>query len=132
MKIISKESVDFGDVEELLGENPDVVEIEMVAGIDCDDQDLEVQREAGDENPVATLDLVVQWNPNVREGILDWYFINEGDIEEKDPEIFHGGALLAFKYEGNSPDFDLLLDDAVRILNTEISWAEFELGDDDE
>lgn len=131
MKIISKESADFGDIEELVGENPDVLEIEMVAGIDCDDEDMATQREEGDENPIATLDLVAQWNPNVCEGVLDWYFVRAADIDQEEPEICHGGALLAFKYETKTPDLDLLLDEAVRVLNEEVSWAEFEIGEEE-
>lgn len=132
MKIVSKDSQDFSDIEELLGENQQSIQIDMIAGLDCDEEDLDNQRESGDEDPIAVLELVAQWNPNVREGILDWYFIRESDLDDEQPEIEHGGALLGFRYDSEEPDLDALLESAVEVLNTEIAWAEFALDLDSE
>ncbi|GAA5494305.1 hypothetical protein Rhal01_00465 [Rubritalea halochordaticola] len=132
MKIISKDSPDFTDIEELLGENQSTIQIEMVAGLECDGEDLANQRDAGDNDPIAILELVAQWNPNVREGILDWYYVRESDLDEEEPPIVHGGALLGFHFQGDEPDLDALMDAALEVLNEEIAWAEFVLEEESE
>lgn len=132
MIIIEKASEEYTVIEELLGENPDSTQLEIVAGIDCDDEDIDAQREAGEEDPMATIELIAQWNPNTKEGILDWYFARESTIGEEEPTIEHGGPLLAFSYATDEPDLDVLLDDAVPALNAAVEWAEFQLDDEEE
>ena len=45
------------------------------------------------------------------------------------PTIEHGGPLWAFNDEGEAPDLDVLIEDAVKSLNESIAWAEFELDE---
>ena len=132
MTIIEKASEEYTVIEELLGEHPDSTQPEIVGGIDCDDGDMEAQREGGDKDPMATIELIAQWNPNTKEGILDWYFARESTIGEEEPDIEHGGPLLAFRYISDEPDLDSLLDHAVPALNDAVEWAEFQLNDEEE
>lgn len=132
MIIIEKASEEYSVIEELLGEHPDSTQLEIVGGIDCDDEDIDSQREAGEEDPMATIELIAHWNPNTKEGILDWYFARESTIGEEEPTIEHGGPLLAFRYATDEPDLDALLDDAVPALNEAVEWAEFQLNDEEE
>lgn len=125
-------SQDHMDVEEVLVENSDDTNIEMVAGIDCDDEDIERQESDGIEDPMATIELIAQWNPDTKEGILDWYYTLVSGEAEEEPEIFLGGPLLGFRYTSKEPDFEQLLEPAVSELNEVVEWAEFHLSDDEE
>lgn len=131
MQIIQTATEEYNEIEELLGEHPDSVKVEIVAGIDCDEDDIDAQREAGDTDPMATIELIAHWNPNTKEGILDWYCSRESTVGEEEPDIEHGGPLLAFRYSTEEPDLDGLLDDAVPALNESVAWAEFQLGEDE-
>lgn len=132
MQIIEKTAKEYTVIEELLGEHQDSAQLDMVAGIDCDEEDIETQREDGVEDPMATIELIAQWNPNTKEGILDWYFARESTINDEEPEVIHGGPLFAFRYTEKEPDLDGLLEDAVPALNDAVDWAEFQLGDGQE
>lgn len=132
MQIIAKDTEAFNRIEELLGEHPESTELELVAGIDCDADDIETQREGGDDDPMATIELIAQWNPNTKEGVLDWYCGRESTINDEEPEVEPGGSLLGFSYEGEAPDLDALLDDAIPQLNAAVEWAEFELNEEEE
>lgn len=131
METVKKTSQDYSDIEELLGENPDATQLEMLAGIDCDEEDIEAQRENGDDDPMATIELIAQWNPDTKEGILDWYFARESTIDDEEPVIEHGGPLFAFRYTTEEPELDDLLEKAVPALNDAVDWAEFALNDED-
>lgn len=131
MKTIEKSTEEYEVIEELLGEHPETVQVEMVGGLECDEDDMDAQRELGDTDPIVALDLVAHWNPNTKEGILDWYCTRESTAEDEEPDIEHGGPLLAFRYDSAEPDLDSLLDDAAAALNETIKWAEFQLGEDE-
>ena len=131
MRIISINDAVYQKIENSLDSRKDETELQVLAGIDCDEEDLANQRELGDEDPVATIELIVQWLPETGEGILDWFQVRESSIKKDPPEVEHGGPLLAFNCEGQEPDLDLLIDSAVGQLNTSIDWAEFELEEDD-
>lgn len=132
MQIITLESEEFRNIEDLLGEHADSTELELVSGIDCDEDDLNVQRENGDEDPMATIELIAQWNPNTKEGILDWYFVRESTINDEEPGIELGGPLLGFRYTEETPDLDSLVEAALPALNEVVDWAEFEMSDEEE
>lgn len=132
METVKTTSQDYADIEELLGENPEVTELEMLAGIDCDEGDVEAQRENGDEDPMATIELIAQWNADTKEGILDWYFARESTINDEEPVIEHGGPLFGFRYTSDEPDFESILEFAVPALNESVDWAEFALNDEEE
>jgi hypothetical protein len=131
METVKKTSQDYADIEELLGENPDLTQLEMLAGIDCDEEDIEAQRENGDDDPMATIELIAQWNPDTKEGILDWYFARESTINDEEPVIEHGGPLFAFRYTTEEPELEDLLEKAVPALNESVDWAEFALNDEE-
>ena len=120
----------FPKIEESLGDHKDDTKLEVLAGIDCDEEDLANQVEEGDEDPIATIELIVQWLPETGEGILDWFFVKVSGIDADPPEIEHGGPLLAFNSEDEEPDLDLLIEGAVAALNESVTWAEFELEED--
>ena len=73
MRIISPKDAVFQKIESALGEHKDDTQLEVIAGIDCDEEDMSNQRELGDEDPIATIELIVQWLPDTGEGILDWF-----------------------------------------------------------
>jgi hypothetical protein len=130
MRIITPNDAVFQKIEASLGEHKDDTQLEVLAGIDCDEEDMANQRELGDEDPVATIELIVQWLPTTSEGILDWFFVRLSGIDSDPPAIEHGGPLLGFNCEGKEPDLDTLIDGAVTALNESVSWAEFELEED--
>ncbi|MBT8044090.1 MAG: hypothetical protein KJO79_03985 [Verrucomicrobiae bacterium] len=130
MRIVPTHDAVFPKIEESLGARKDDTQLEVLAGIDCDDEDLSNQRDAGDDDPIATIELIVQWLPETGEGILDWFYVRESGIDSDPPEIQHGGPLLAFNSQGQEPDLDLLIENAVTNLNESIAWAEFELEED--
>ena len=130
MRIISPKDAVFQKIESSLSEHKGDTCLEVLAGIDCDEQDMGTQRELGDEDPIATIELIVQWLPQTGEGILDWFFVRLSGVDTDPPEVEHGGALLAFNCEGQEPDLDLLIDNSVAALNESVDWAEFELEED--
>ncbi|MFK7911890.1 MAG: hypothetical protein AB8F34_15010 [Akkermansiaceae bacterium] len=130
MRIISTKDAVYQKIETSLDGRKDDTELEVLAGIDCDEEDMANQRELGDEDPVATIELIVQWLPDTGEGILDWFQVRESGIDKDPPEVEHGGPLLAFNCEGKEPDLELLIHHAVTELNESVSWAEFELEED--
>ncbi len=130
MRIISPKDAVFQKIESSLGDHKDETQLEVIAGIDCDEEDMANQRELGDEDPVATIELIVQWLPKTGEGILDWFYVRISGINNDPPEVEHGGPLLAFNSEGEEPDLDLLIHDSVAALNESVGWAEFELEED--
>ncbi len=130
MRIISPKDAVFQKIESSLGDHKDDTQLEVIAGIDCDEEDMANQRELGDEDPVATIELIVQWLPATGEGILDWFYVRNSGINNDPPAVEHGGPLLAFNCEGKEPDLDLLIHDSVAALNESVGWAEFELEED--
>lgn len=130
MRIISPKDAVFQKIESSLGDHKDETQLEVIAGIDCDEEDMDNQRELGDEDPVATIELIVQWLPDTGEGILDWFYVRLSGINNDPPDVEHGGPLLAFNCEGQEPDLDLLIHDSVAALNESVGWAEFELEED--
>lgn len=131
MQIIETATEEYSAIEELLGEHPDSIQVEIVAGIDCDEDDIDAQSEAGDEDPMITIELIAHWNPNTKEGILDWYCSRASSEGQDEPDIEHGGPLLAFRYTEEEPDLDALLDPAIPALNDSVVWAEFQLGEEE-
>ncbi len=132
MRVIQLNDPEYALVEEVLAVDPDETALEPVAGIDCSEEDIMAQREDGDTDPIVVIELIAQWVPEGQQGILDWFFVRESGQSEKDPGIQHGGPLLAFTYAGDDPDFDRLLPDAVTVLNEQVDFLEFELGDESE
>lgn len=130
MRIISIKDAVFQKIEASLDARKEDTQLEALAGIDCDQEDMANQRELGDEDPVVTIELIVQWLPDSGEGILDWFQVRESNAEKDPPTVEHGGPLLAFNSEGKEPNLDLLIDNAVKELNESITWAEFELEED--
>ena len=130
MRIISPKDAVFQKIESALGEHKDDTQLEVIAGIDCDEEDMSNQRELGDEDPIATIELIVQWLPDTGEGILDWFYVRVSGIDTDPPEIEHGGPLLAFNSGDTEPDLDQLIDKAVAALNQAVDWAEFELDEE--
>ncbi|MFC5049036.1 hypothetical protein ACFPK9_15760 [Rubritalea spongiae] len=131
MEIVKRTSQDYTDIEEILGENPDATQLEMLAGIDCDAEDIEAQRQAGEEDPMAAIELIAQWNPDTKEGILDWYFARESTIDDDEPAIEHGGPLFAFRFTSDEPDLEMLIEKAVPALSEAVEWAEFTLDEEE-
>lgn len=130
MRIIPTHDAVFEKVEASLDTHQDEVQLEPLAGIDCDEQDLANQAELGDEDPIVTVEIIARWNPDTSEGILDWFYLRQSGENEDPPPIEHGGALLAFNSQGEEPDLDQLINNAVDKLNQSISWAEFELEEE--
>lgn len=130
MRIIPLNDAVFKKIEAALESRKEETELEVLAGIDCDPEDLSIQHELGDEDPIATIELIVQWLPDTGEGIVDWFQVRQSGFGEEPPPVEHGGSLLAFNCEGKEPDLDLLVDSAVSALNDAINWAEFELEED--
>lgn len=130
MRIIPLNDAVFKKIEASLDAHKDDTQLEVLAGIDCDDEDLANQRELGDDDPVVTIELIVQWLPESGEGILDWFQLRESGAQQDPPAVEHGGPLLAFNCDGGEPDLDLLIEHAVSELNASVSWAEFELEED--
>jgi hypothetical protein len=130
MRIISIKDAVFQKIEASLDARKEDTQLEALAGIDCDQEDMANQRELGDEDPVVTIELIVQWLPDSGEGILDWFQVRESNAEKDPPTVEHGGPLLAFNSEGKEPNLELLIDNAVKELNESITWAEFELEED--
>ncbi|BDS08342.1 hypothetical protein NT6N_33820 [Oceaniferula spumae] len=130
MRIISTKDAVFEKIENALSGRQEKTQLEALAGIDCDEQDLANQQELGDEDPVATIELIAQWLPDTGEGILDWFYVRVSGVDADPPQIEHGGPLLAFNSQGKAPDLDILIEDAVTALNETIEWAEFELEED--
>lgn len=129
----------YSEIEKLLEEDPEASELDVIAEIECDEEDIEFQSEEGTEDPIASLHLIAQWHPAAQRGILDWFFLplsailelgesaNEAELAER---LMHGGSLFAFKYEGQEPDLESLLEPAVGKLNETVSFAEFALDDE--
>ncbi|MBK1792561.1 hypothetical protein [Persicirhabdus sediminis] len=132
MRIISIKDAVYAKIEETLGENQDATELENIAGIDCDEDDIALQRELGSEDPAVAIELIVQWHEEFQEGILDWFYLPESQADSDKPDIMHGGALLAFNYKDSKLDFDKLIEEAIPALNEACEWAEFELDEDGE
>jgi len=132
MTIIPTDSPEFEAIERTLSEDPDSTVIEMIGGIECDEEDLAHQREEGVEDPAASIDLIAQIHTASKTGMLDWFQIRVSSSELDPPNIEHGGTLLAFTFEGDEPDFDALAEAAIPALNEAVSWAEFSLDEDDE
>ena len=130
MRIITPKDAVFQKIESALGERTDDTTLEVLAGIDCDEEDMANQRELGDEDPIATIELIVQWLPETGEGILDWFYLRLSGVNDDPPAVEHGGPLLGFNCEGQEPDLDALIQSAVAALNEAIAWAEFELEED--
>jgi hypothetical protein len=130
MRIISTNDAVFSKIEESLADRQEDTQLEFLAGIDCDEQDFENQRELGAEDPIASIELIAQWLPDTGEGLLDWFFVRASAINADPPQIEHGGPLLAFNTQNKTPDLDQLIDKAVKALNSTITWAEFELEED--
>ncbi|MBT8037423.1 MAG: hypothetical protein KJO21_07750 [Verrucomicrobiae bacterium] len=130
MRIIPIKDAVFEKIEDALSERQEETQLEVLAGIDCDDQDLANQDELGEEDPVATIELIVQWLPDTGEGVLDWFFVRVSGMETNPPDVQHGGPLLGFNCQGAEPDLDALILSAVGALNQAVEWAEFELEED--
>lgn len=130
MRIISTKDAVFEKIEDALSERQEDTQLEFLAGIDCDDQDFANQRELGDDDPIATIELIAQWLPDTGDGLLDWYHVRISGMDTDPPHIEHGGPLLAFNSKDAAPDLDKLIDGAVKALNQSIAWAEFELEED--
>ncbi|NWK56097.1 hypothetical protein HW115_10790 [Verrucomicrobiaceae bacterium N1E253] len=130
MRIIPTNDAVFEKVETSLDAHQNDVELEPLAGIDCDEQDLENQRKLGDEDPIVTVEIIARWLPETSEGILDWFYLRQSGEKQDPPPIEHGGPLLAFNSKGEEPDLDILVDNAVTRLNESITWAEFELEEE--
>ena len=130
MRIIPTKDAVFQKIERSVSERKDDVELAVLAGIDCDEEDLANQRELGEDDPVVIIELIVQWLPDTGEGLIDWFQIRESEEDKDPPSVEHGGPLLAFNCEGEEPDLELLIDHAVQELNEAIDWAEFELEED--
>ncbi|MGJ8676431.1 MAG: hypothetical protein ACSHX0_02825 [Akkermansiaceae bacterium] len=130
MRIITVKDAVFPKIEEELNKRKDEAQLEVLAGIDCDEIDIANQEDLGDEDPIATIELIVQWLPETSEGMVDWFFVRNSTINSDPPEVEHGGALIAFNCEGEEPDLDTLVEQAVTQLNETVAWAEFELEED--
>ena len=130
MRIIPTKDAVFEKIEDALSERQEETQLEVLAGIDCDKEDLANQSELGDEDPVATIELIVQWLPDTGEGVLDWFFVRVSGMETNPPDVQHGGPLLGFNCQGEEPDLDALIQNAVGALNQAVEWAEFELDED--
>ncbi len=130
MRIITPKDAVFEKIESVLASRKDDTQLEVLAGIDCDEEDLNNQHELGEEDPIATIELIVQWLPETGEGLLDWFYVRVSGMDEDPPAVEHGGALLAFNAQGEEPDLDTLIEHAVARLNQSIAWAEFELDED--
>ena len=130
MRIIPTKDSVFQKIEASLGERKDDTQLEVLAGIDCDEQDMNNQRELGDEDPIATIELIVQWLPETGEGVLDWFYVRLSGIDNDPPDVEHGGPLLGFNSEGEDPDLEKLIESSVTALNESVDWAEFELEED--
>jgi len=87
MRIISTKDAVFQKIEESLGSQQEQTQLETLAGIDCDEEDLQNQRELGDEDPIVTIELIAQWLPETGEGILDWFYLRLSGAETDPPEI---------------------------------------------
>ncbi len=124
--IIFPNEDDFSDIHDLLAEAQDETKFDILAGIECDEDDRQTQMEQGDADPIAVLEIVLQWHEESHSGIVDWFFARMSTIEDEEPNIEHGGPLLAFRYVGDEPDYDALLKHAVPRLNHEIRWASFD------
>ena len=124
--IIFPNEEDFITIHNTLAQSGEETQVDILAGIECDDEDKAAQAEKGDEDPIAVLEVVIQWDAPQRVGIVDWFFVRESSTLEKEPNIEHGGPLLAFRYAGEEPDFNHLLQHAVPRLNKTISWANFD------
>ncbi|MGB0774970.1 MAG: hypothetical protein ACPG32_08675 [Akkermansiaceae bacterium] len=130
MRIITTKDAVFPKIEESLGSRQEESQLEVLAGIDCDDEDLKNQRDLGDEDPIMNIELIVQWLPDTGEGILDWFYVRESGAKSDPPHIEHGGPLLAFNSKDEEPDVDMLIEHSVVELNHSIAWAEFELEEE--
>ncbi len=131
----------YSEIEKLLEEDPEASSLEIIAEIECDEEDIELQAEDDSNDPIASLHLIAQWHPAAQGGILDWFFLplsaiqelgEDADEAELAERLMHGGSLFAFRYEGQEPDLDSLLQPAVNALNETISWAEFAIDDETE
>ena len=131
MRVIPTNDAVFAKIEAVLGERKEEAELQVLAGIDCDELDIANQEKLGDEDPVATIELIVQWLPETGEGVIDWFYVRVSGMKSDPPEVEHGGALLAFNTEGKEPDIELFVEHAVEELNETVTWAEFELEEDD-
>ncbi len=132
MRIIPIKDAVFEKIENALSERQEEAELEVLAGIDCDEQDLANQAELGDEDPIETIELIVQWLPDTGDGVLDWFFVRVSGMQQDPPVVEHGGPLLGFNSKDEAPDLDVLIQSAVGALNEAVEWAEFELEEQEE
>ena len=131
MRIITNKDAVFPKIEEELDNRKEETQLEVLAGIDCDELDIANQEDLGEEDPIATVEMIVQWLPDTGEGMVDWFFVRVSTINSDPPEVEHGGALIAFNSKDEEPDLDLLIKHAVEALNETVAWAEFELDEDE-
>ena len=127
MRIISKKEAVFEKIETQLNARTDDAELEVLAGIDCDEIDIANQEDLGEEDPVVTIELIVRWLPDTGEGLVDWFCVRVSGADIDPPEVEHAGSLIAFNSKDEEPDVDLLVEQAVTALNETVAWAEFEL-----
>ncbi len=130
MRIISKKEAVFEKIETQLNLRSDDAELEVLAGIDCDELDIANQEDLGEEDPVVTIELIVRWLPDTGEGLVDWFCVRVSGSEIEPPEVEHAGTLLAFNSKEEEPDIDELVTRAVTELNESVAWAEFELEEE--
>ncbi len=132
MKIHENGSDSYSRIEDTLAEDFDSNAIDMIGGMECDEEDLQAQRDNGEEDPILIIEILAHWEPEAKVGILDWFYVCESGDDEDEPDLQHGGPIVAFEYEGRDPDFDALLSAAAPILNDELNWVEFTLEDLDD
>ena len=130
MRIISKKEAVFEKIETQLNLRSDDAELEVLAGIDCDELDIANQEDLGEEDPVVTIELIVRWLPDTGEGLVDWFCVRVSGSEVEPPEVEHAGTLIAFNSKEEEPDVDELVTRAVTELNESVAWAEFELEEE--
>ena len=58
MRIISTKDAVFQKIAEALGSRQEETQLETLAGIDCDEEDLQNQQELGEEDPIVTIELI--------------------------------------------------------------------------
>ena len=130
MRVIELDDPSYLLVEELLADDPEETELDVAAGIECDADDLESQRAEGDEDPIHTLELIAQWSPEGKQGLLDLFVVRESGLNKGEDGIEHFGSLFGFSFEGEQPDLDRLLPRAVALLNDRFNWAEFAIDEE--